>query len=519
MSISFYACVGRRADARCGLAGLPKGMSKNSVSAAPLFLLGVLVLAAPGAAEPCSSQDTTSLRGRVTVFEPNRPDGPGTRGVGEVFVTAYGRAAEGTVGLSAPVSVTDPDGNFCVHEPPTGDVVLTMVEPFTFRPAVRVYSCPLGGCELGDVRIDESAIRVSDDFAEGIAQREWSGDTLAQTITLPPGALQVVKVTFRADGAGGAFHARVHQGGVTGPVVGAGNFRIGDRGGRDTAMLLGPARMLDGTGGEFTLVTEVASGTGWAPYLMPNDVFAGTLFTVAGAGDVQERPGQDLCFNLDVDGIDGHVTSLLATNNTGYVPAHQLDQVFVARSRAITHASVYSGSPNGFRQVQASLIDDATGMQIGPTREMRGLQDQGVSFAWFEDETPTVPGQAYRLRIEFPEGAFAVYIRTQDHLGEPFFPGAAIIADGNRTDGAVIWGRIMGPAPRASEGEGEGEGEEEVGGEGEGEAGEGEGQGPQDEGADDGPGCTCASKASLPDAAMLAVIGGVLGRLRLRRRR
>ncbi len=63
------------------------------------------------------------------------------------------------------------------------------------------------------------------------------------------------------------------------------------------------------------------------------------------------------------------------------------------------------------------------GAAISPVRQTIGLEQQGVGFAWFDDEVPVVPGQVYVVRFAFPSGFGVAYAR-----------------DGE------IWGRVMGPS-------------------------------------------------------------------------
>lgn len=407
----------------------------------PLLLVAALLIPGPGArAEQCPPGEPTWIRGRVTVWEPNLNPAQ-LRGLGEVYVYAY------EPGDSTPqtryMAVSDPDGHFCIHDTFAGPWVVTAFEPFQFRPFVVELSCVDGACDLGEVRVDEHLVRISDDYVS--FGSDWWGGPFAQSVQMPVGAESLVKVTFRS-GAASSNTVFVHAGETLAGAAlttAAVSFPDNAGGGRGTAHFT-PGEALVIPGALYTIVLDGGS----APWrLTGNPYGVGQMYTVAGQ-TLDPVADTDLCLTLDVDGPDGNLTSVVVTHNDGWVFGQTVTQAFVARSAGVTHASVVSGTPSGFRRIQASVSASVDGPPIGPTKETTGLDQQGVAFAWFANEVVLTPGQTYYVRFHFPGGGFAVYRRELDPAGQPVYPAGQLYADTSPESGA-LWGRILGPAPQS----------------------------------------------------------------------
>lgn len=406
-----------------------------------LLLLGLPQLAR---AERCPANQPAWLRGRVVVNEPNLKP-PALRGVGEVFVFAYQRGA--TPASLRRMAVTDSDGYFCIHDTVPGEWAVTSLEPFTFRPFVRELTCAAGACDLGEVRVDENLFRISDDYVNFEQDGTmWWGGPYAQTIVFPAGATQVTKVTIRS-GAGSVNPVKAFAGEtVSGQPIASSVLRIPNStgGGRGTAFFH-PGQWRVSGGEKYTLLFE----GGMAPWRLAQDAYpAGQMFTVAGA-TLNALAGKDLCTTVDFDGLDGNVTNFVMGMNGAYIwVGATVAQSFVAHSSDITHASVFTGTPAGFRRVRASISESLNGPAIGPEKETIGLDQQGVAFAWFKGEVPVTPGKTYFVRFNFPEGGRAVYTQDKDPQGNPPFPPGTLYADGNVQQGALA-GRVLGTMPVA----------------------------------------------------------------------
>jgi len=340
------------------------------------------------------------------------------------------------------MAVSDGDGYFCIHDTLEGEWVVTSFEPFTFRPFVRELTCTAGTCDLGDVRVDEHLLRISDDFV-GFGDGWWGG-AVAQTVIMPERASFLVKVTFRS-GAESTNDVRVYSGeGVsTDPLAIEHLHFSGHAGSSRATATFAPGAVAVEPGGTYTIVL----GGGSAPWRLTGDAYnSGQMFSVdEGARSITPIPDTDLCLTMDVDGPDGNVTSFNVAGNDGFTFGYTVVQSFVARSTAITHASLVSGTPDGLRRIRASIHDSIDGPAIGPVRETQGLGQQGVAFGWFADEVPVTPGDTYYLRFEFPDsGGYAVYTRTSDPNGSPVYPEGRLYANDDEQEGS-IWGRIMGP--------------------------------------------------------------------------
>lgn len=397
---------------------------------------GLWLAAAPALAVPCPTDAAGAIEMRFVVFEPNL-DPPADRGLGEVFAYAYERG-ESTAGTRF-IAVSDRDGVACIEGTGEGDWTVTVFEPFVFRPVVREASCGAGVCDLGTIRLD-TALRVSDDYVD--FGSGWFGGPFAQTLTVPAGAVSVAKITFR-DGATGPRPLDVYAGDLppSGAPLASSGFRIDGPGGRDSA-LFAPGALPVAEGDALSLVIDA----GWAPWRVGGDPLAGGAMYAREGDTWTEIGGVDLAFNLDLDGVDGTVTSHLALGTDGSVQASWIAQRFVARSRAITHASLFVGPPDGLRRMRAQIAATPDGPPIGPVRETQGLQQQGVAFAWADGEVPVTPGETYYLRVDFPEGRYGVYTRRDDARGVPLEPAGSLIADGSPAEG-LLWGRILGPIP------------------------------------------------------------------------
>lgn len=391
-------------------------------------------------AEQCPPGEPTWISGRVTVWEPNL-DPAQLRGLGEVYVYAF-EPGDSTASTRY-MAVSDADGHFCIHDTFAGSWVVTAFEPFQFRPFVVDLACAPGACDLGELRVDESLVRISDDYVS--FGTDWWGGPFAQSVQMPPDALSLVKVTFRS-GTGSDNPVSVHAGEtLTDPplTTAAVSFPDNPGGGRGTAHFA-PGEGVVTPGALYTIVLEGGS----APWRLGGNAYgAGQMYTVAGQ-TLDPVADTDLCLTLDVDGPDGNLTSLVVTHNDGWVFGQTVVQAFVARSAAVTHASVVSGTPTGFRRIQASVSATLNGPPIGPTKETTGLDQQGVAFAWFPGEVVVTPGQTYYVRFHFPEGGYAVYRRETDPAGQPVYPAGQLYAENSPEPGA-LWGRILGPAPAA----------------------------------------------------------------------
>jgi len=356
---------------------------------------------------------SAEICGRVTVFEPNLQS-PAERGLGEVFVYAF------EPGESSPatrfMAVSDPDGNFCIHDTEPGDWVVTAWEPFQFRPFVVEISCQDTPCDLGTIRVDASMVRISDDFLD--YEEGWWGGPFSQSVQAPPGAQSAVKITFRS-GAPGNNDVFAYLGdGPVGEPLATSTLSFAPNGGRGTAVFA-PGELSFGEGEVLTF--ELGGGS--APWRNAgNPDSSGQMYSGADA-----VAGTDLCLTLDVDGPDGNLTSYVVAGENGWRDGGVLTQSFVARSESVTHASLFVGSPCVSCPIRASISDTVDGPPIGPAKESQGIEQQGIAFAWFGEEVPVTPGQTYFVRYEFLDGYGVAYAR-----------------DGN------LWGRVMGPAAMAA---------------------------------------------------------------------
>ncbi|MBS1119786.1 MAG: hypothetical protein H6Q90_2014 [Deltaproteobacteria bacterium] len=381
-------------------------------------------------AETCPENQPGWMRGRAIVFEPNLTP-PGDRGIGEIFAFAFrrGDSEPGTRYLA----VSDSDGNLCIHDTSAGEWVVTSLEPFTFRPIVREVTCTARSCDMGELHFE--ALRVSDDYVE--YNTDWWSGSLAETITVPEGATSLAKLTFRS-GAESRNAVEVHRGlDVTGEPIARSSISFPGGGGRATAAFA-PGVPL--TPGETLTIAVLGS---WAPYRL-GDVYAGgAAYQVGDDHSLNPIANTDLCFNLDLDS-GGSATSFLVSANDGYEFGSDLAQEFVAHSTAITHASAFTGGPEGFRRVRIFVSETPNGPPIGPVKETIGLHDQGIAVAWFADELPVTIGQHYYLRVQYPELGHATYTRKQLPDRSAPYPDLVLRVDGNPVDGSLV-GRVMGP--------------------------------------------------------------------------
>ncbi len=408
------------------------------------FLLTLVVGAsAPSLApaEICPQNNPEWMDGRIIVWEPNL-EPPVFRGVGEVFVYAYERG-DSTVDTRF-IAVTDPDGYFCIHDTSPGDWVITVFEPFVFRPIVAEITCTAGECDAGEIRVDQM-IRISDDYLD--YGPDWYGYSFAQTLLMPEGAVSVAKMSFRS-GGGDNVEVLVYDG-VTaqGPTIGSSWLRVPGPGGRDSALFVPGALAVE----PGQVITVVGQG-GWAPWRTTGDSYPdGQGYTLDGEANLQPIADTDISVAADIDGPDGNLTNFLVLASDGAYSGTTFAQSFVARTRAVTHASVFTGPPDGLRRMQASIGASPDGPAIGPVKETKGLQQQGVAFAWFDGEVPVTPGETYYLRITYPEQSHVTYTRHLDPAGNDLYPGGSLAVDGNAVSG-YLWGRILGPAPRVDTG-------------------------------------------------------------------
>ncbi len=456
--------------------------------------------AATARAETCPDDEPTWIGGRVVVDEPNM-DPPGIRGVGEVFVYAYERGDSATAVRT--MAVTDGDGYFCIHDTHAADWVVTCGEPFTFRPFVMEVTCSEeNGCDLGEIRIDEHMLRISDDYVDYVDG--WWGGPFAQTIVMPSDAESMVKLSVRS-ATGSVNDVVVLEGqGLEGTVVGQSALEIPDNagGGRGTAVFPpGEARV---EGGQ---VYTVELGGGSAVWRLSGDGYGdGAMFDVSGT-TLTERVGEDMCLTLGVDGPDGLYTSYLVPNQDGYIVGSTITQSFVARSDTITHAHFVVGSPCDECRIQASIGETPDGPAIGPVKEMTGIHEQGVAFAWFADEVPVTRGETYHVRYHFPDGWSVAYTSAADPLGQDHYAGGEATADGV-SQGVDLWGRVMGPRTAVGDDDDDAAGDDDAGDDdaaGDDDVGA---PGDVDAGGEGGCGCSAAGWRSGPSAVLAA--GAVL---------
>jgi len=401
-----------------------------------LFIQLVLISwAATVRAEVCTGDNPTWLGGRVVVHEMNY-DPPALRGVGEVFVYAYQRG-DTPEGIRR-MAVTDNDGYFCIHDTDEGEWLVTSYEPFTFRPFVIEMACTPGNCDLGDIHVDRSMARISDDFVD--YEDGWWGGPFAQTVEMPADAQALVKISVRS-AAGSVNDLQVYEGeGTGGALVGDSSLQIPDNagGGRGTAVF---PPGLAGVQGE-ELYTVVLGG-GSAVWRLSGDAYGdGQMFSISG-NDLFPIAGQDMCLTIGVDGPNGLHTSFYAPNNDGYIYGSTIAQSFVARSPYITHAHFFVGTPCDLCRIQASISDTVDGPPIGPVKETQGVHEQGVAFGWFGGEVPVTVGQAYYVRYHFPEGWSVAYTLSQGPVGGDVYAQGEAFSDGN-PQGVDLWGRVMG---------------------------------------------------------------------------
>jgi MYXO-CTERM domain-containing protein len=412
-----------------------------------LFATLVVLWARPTRSEQCPQNEPEWIGGRVVVWEQNlNPEQ--LRGVGEVFVYAF-EPCNSTPGTRY-MAVTDADGYFCIHDTFAGDWVITAFEPFQFRPFVTELSCSAGNCDLGEIRIDQSMVRISDDFVNW--NGSWNWGSFAQSIVAPSGALSLVKVTFRTADTGGSDHdVHVYDGdGSSGTLptnpVGSSmlHFHSSATGARATAVF-DPGAVTISAGSPYTVVL---GGSSCAWRLDNNAYGDGQMYGVNG-NTLTPMSGQDLCLTLGVDGPDGNLTSFVVAGENGWVSGDTVSQSFLATSEEITHASLFVGTPCSFCRIRASVHETLGGPPIGPVKETQGLQQQGVAFGWFAGEVPVDPGQTYYVTFAFPDGANAVYARDSAPGGGDAYAGGQAYANGGG-QGKDIWGRVMGPATASS---------------------------------------------------------------------
>ena len=405
-------------------------MTPNRLVTAAICLL----LAGPAVAEICPDDQPTAMRGRVVVWEDNL-DPPAWRGVGEVFVYAYGPGDH--VGQPRTMAVSDGDGHFCVHDTTEGEWVVTAFEPFTYRPFVREIQCAPGACDLGDLALDDALVRISADDVD--YQDGWWGGPFGQTLVMPPGAVSLSKISFRS-AAASTNDVEVSEWGGSGPVLATATVGFPDTpgGGRATAFFQpGEAAVDDQT------TYFVSLGGGSAAY-RAGDIYAGGEMYGWDSDIWVPVGGTDLCLTLDVDGVDGNLTSYISGGQDGWVYGDTVGQSFVARSEAITHAAFVVGTPCDLCTIQASIGETFDGPAIGPVKETRGVHEQGVAFAWFSDEVPMIAGHEYFVRYHFPDGWSVAYSWSADAAGDDVYEAGDAWADGN-AQGTDLWGRVMGP--------------------------------------------------------------------------
>jgi len=400
-----------------------------------LFLVAA-ACASVATAEVCPDTEPTAIGGRVLVWEDNL-EPPALRGVGEVYVYAFepGDSTEGTRYMA----VSDGDGYFCIHDTYDADWVVTSFEPFTYRPFVREIHCQPGACDLGDIQLDQTMVRISDDYVD--YQDGWWGGPFAQTVVMPAGAENLVKVSMRS-ACESTNDVNVYEWGGSGPAVGISvlQFPSTAGGGRATAFFQpGDVQVTPGVTYQITL------DGGSAAYRADGDIYPDGEMLWWDSDIWVPISGTDLCLTLDVDGPDGNLTNFISGGQDGWVYGSTVGQSFVARSESITHASFVVGSPCDFCRIKASISQTFDGPAIGPTKETTGLHEQGVAFAWFEGEVPVEPGHTYFIRYNFPVDWSVAYTWSQDAGGNDPYASGEAYADG-APQGVDLWGRILGPA-------------------------------------------------------------------------
>ena len=225
----------------------------------------VLFLSNSALAEICPDTEPTAISGRVVVWEANL-DPPSQRGVGEVYVYAFepGDSTEGTRFMA----VSDDEGYFCIHDTFEADWVVTSFEPFTYRPFVREIHCSSGACELGEIQLDQSLVRISDDYVD--FQDGWWGGPFAQTVVMPTGAVSLVKLSMRS-ACESTNDVNVYEWGGAGPAVGTSvlQFPSTAGGGRATAFFQ-PGEAPVSAGITYQITLEGGS----AAYRVDDDIYA-----------------------------------------------------------------------------------------------------------------------------------------------------------------------------------------------------------------------------------------------------
>ena len=459
----------------------------------------VLFLSNSALAEICPDTEPTAISGRVVVWEANL-DPPSQRGVGEVYVYAFepGDSTEGTRFMA----VSDDEGYFCIHDTFEADWVVTSFEPFTYRPFVRELHCSSGACDLGDLQLDQTMVRISDDYVD--YQDGWWGGPFAQTVVMPAGAESLVKVSMRS-ATESTNDVNVYEWGGAGPAVGTSvlQFPSTAGGGRATAFFQpGEAQVVPGTTYQITLEG------GSAAYRVDDDIYAPGEMLWWDNDIWVPIAGTDLCLTLDVDGPDGNLTSFLSGGQDGWVYGTTVGQSFVARSEAITHASFVVGSPCDFCRIQASISQTFDGPAIGPIKETTGLHEQGVAFAWFDDEVPVEPGHTYFIRYHFPVDWSVAYTRTQDPSGNDPYALGESYADG-APQGTDLWGRVLGPT-EATPSDDDDNSDDDVTGDDDVANDDDQGDddssaGPQSNDDDEASGCSCSTNSSATSILTLAL--------------
>lgn len=412
------------------------------------FLSAYLCLASIGTATAAPCPDTPEashwVRGRLMVRAANL--GPDEiRGVGEVYVYAYKKSTSSQG--SAYWTMSDNNGDFCLENTAQGSWVVTVFEPFHFRPFVREVDSVLSTCHMGNIFLDSSMLTISDDYVEG-SYREWGGPAL-QSVVLPENTVAMIKVTFRS-AAFGQNYVELYEGeGATlssMSLLGTSSLQFPEPyGGRGTAVF--QAGGLPGVpGNAYTVLLAGES----APYRLTDNAYSqGQMYDLSGENLVA-RTNEDLCLHLDLDGPDLNRTSYLVLGSDGYEWGHTFVQTFVARSEEITHMSISVGTPEGARRILASVhetLQDANAgtNPVSSVKEMEAWPQQTVAFAWFVGEQPVTPNHTYYARFYVPrEDGQALYTHKKDSLGSDLVSsGGPLYVDGVQVQG-YAWGRIMG---------------------------------------------------------------------------
>ena len=383
------------------------------------------------AAEECPSSEPTSIRGRVVVDEPNK-NPPGLRGIGEVFVYAYpvGRPDTG----KRKIAVTDPKGHFCIHDTNAGKWIVTSAQPFQFRPFVETLDCQAGSCDLGEIRLDESLLRISDDFVS--YDSNWWGGPYAQTITVPSGAASINAITFRSAGQSSPEVQVLKGKTISGSPLARDTIGFpGNPGGSRETAFFEPGELTVTPNQTYTVYFNGSGGL----WRLGGDSYGGGEMFDAGGGSLSAISGTDMCLTADVDGPDGNLTSHYSGGQSGAVQGNVVAQQFVARSEAITHVTIFVGPPKGTHEIRVSIGETPEGPAIGAARETGVLHQQPGAFAWAPGAVDVTPGQKYWVRFEFPEARKSVYFDEDNPAGGPLW------VDGTQKKGA-FWGRVMGPA-------------------------------------------------------------------------